>query len=472
MRTILLAAAAAALLLPSTASAAGFEPISTSGLGLTKTGLTDADYARVAKLEQKYPRSSVGAVIASANREVQPLGNAPELKGVKDVSGGFRWNPGDNAVDYWWPQGITGSADATPGGVVDGHRELLVSWYSKNGKGTRVSFVNADSLSNTKYRHVLLVEPNDSGGFGLVQSHAGGIAWVGDYLYVAETDGGLRVFDMRHLLKVPNPDDALGYAFILPQVGLYKTEPGLRFSFVALDRTNGPALVTGEYKKGAAGGRIVRWPLGADNLPTRQGRGGLHVARGQHAGRADAQRQGRLVLERRRGQPRRVHDRRARRGDHAAHVGRGRGGREPTPPPAGASTRSPSTRARASCSAFPLPRSVSERTATIASVTALAIVLGLAIGLIVGAVGGGGAILALPVLIYVLGEPVGPAATASLVVVSVAAAIGAGSLARHGRVCWRLAFTFAAPAAAGSLLGTFAQPQRRRGRAGARVRAR
>ena len=268
MRTILLAAAAAALLLPATASAAPFDPISTNGLGLTKTGLTDADYARVAKLEQKYPRSSVGAVIASANREVQPLGNAPELKGVKDVSGGFRWNPGDNAVDYWWPQGITGSADATPGGVVDGHRELLVSWYSKNGKGTRVSFVNADSLTNTKYRHVLLVEPNDSGGFGLVQSHAGGIAWVGDYLYVAETDGGLRVFDMRHLLKVPNPDDALGYAFILPQVGLYKTEPGLRFSFVALDRTNGPALVTGEYKQGAAGGRIVRWPLGADNLPT------------------------------------------------------------------------------------------------------------------------------------------------------------------------------------------------------------
>ncbi|MBE2316125.1 sulfite exporter TauE/SafE family protein [Solirubrobacter sp. CPCC 204708] len=86
----------------------------------------------------------------------------------------------------------------------------------------------------------------------------------------------------------------------------------------------------------------------------------------------------------------------------------------------------------------------------------LAVVLGLAIGMIVGAVGGGGAILALPVLVYVLGEPVGPASTASLVVVSLAAAIGAGSLARHGRVCWRLAFTFAAPAALGSILGTAA----------------
>jgi uncharacterized membrane protein YfcA len=87
-------------------------------------------------------------------------------------------------------------------------------------------------------------------------------------------------------------------------------------------------------------------------------------------------------------------------------------------------------------------------------VIALAILLGLAIGAIFGAVGGGGAILALPVLVYVLGEPVGPASTASLVVVSLAAAVGAGALARHGRVCWNLALTFAAPAAAGSLLGT------------------
>src|SRR6188768_2022363 len=76
--------------------------------------------------------------------------------------------------------------------------------------------------------------------------------------------------------------------------------------------------------------------------------------------------------------------------------------------------------------------------------------------MVVGAVGGGGAILALPVLIYVLDEPVGPASTASLVVVSLAAAIGAGALARHGRVCWRLALRFAPPAALGWLVGTLA----------------
>jgi uncharacterized membrane protein YfcA len=86
----------------------------------------------------------------------------------------------------------------------------------------------------------------------------------------------------------------------------------------------------------------------------------------------------------------------------------------------------------------------------------LAIPLGIAIGLVVGAVGGGGAILALPVLVYVLGEDVGPAATASLVVVAIAAGIGAGALAVRGHVCWRAALIFAAPAAAASLAGTAA----------------
>ena len=82
--------------------------------------------------------------------------------------------------------------------------------------------------------------------------------------------------------------------------------------------------------------------------------------------------------------------------------------------------------------------------------------LGLVIGLVVGSVGGGGAILALPVLVYVLGEPVGPAATGSLIVVAMAAAVGAGSLARSGHVCWRIALAFAPPAATGALLGTLA----------------
>lgn len=86
----------------------------------------------------------------------------------------------------------------------------------------------------------------------------------------------------------------------------------------------------------------------------------------------------------------------------------------------------------------------------------LAIPFGLAIGAVVGTVGGGGAILALPVLVYVLDQGVSPASTASLIVVALAASFGAGSQALDGRLCWRVALTFSAPAAVGAYLGTLA----------------
>lgn len=86
----------------------------------------------------------------------------------------------------------------------------------------------------------------------------------------------------------------------------------------------------------------------------------------------------------------------------------------------------------------------------------LAIPFGLAIGAVVGTVGGGGAILALPVLVYVLGEGVTPASTASLIVVALGASAGAAAQARHGQLCWRIALTFSAPAAVGAYLGTLA----------------
>ena len=86
----------------------------------------------------------------------------------------------------------------------------------------------------------------------------------------------------------------------------------------------------------------------------------------------------------------------------------------------------------------------------------LAIPFGIVIGLVVGAIGGGGAILALPVLVYILGEEVGPASTGSLVVVAIAAGVGAGALAVRGHVCWRIALIFVAPAAVAALAGTAA----------------
>ncbi len=86
----------------------------------------------------------------------------------------------------------------------------------------------------------------------------------------------------------------------------------------------------------------------------------------------------------------------------------------------------------------------------------LALLCGFLIGALVGTIGGGGAILALPVMVYVLDQGVSPASTASLIVVTLAAAVGAGAQARHGMVCWRIAAGFAGPAALGAYLGTIA----------------
>jgi uncharacterized membrane protein YfcA len=85
-----------------------------------------------------------------------------------------------------------------------------------------------------------------------------------------------------------------------------------------------------------------------------------------------------------------------------------------------------------------------------------AIPFGLAIGLSVGALGGGGSVLAVPVLVYVLGQAVPEATTTSLVVVTVAALAGGVAHARLGRVCWRHAAAFTAWAAPGVLGGTLA----------------
>lgn len=86
----------------------------------------------------------------------------------------------------------------------------------------------------------------------------------------------------------------------------------------------------------------------------------------------------------------------------------------------------------------------------------LAIPFGFLIGLVVGTIGGGGAILALPVLVYVLDQGVSSATTASLIVVALGASFGAGSQARDGQVCWWVVLAFSAPAIAGAYFGTIA----------------
>jgi uncharacterized membrane protein YfcA len=67
---------------------------------------------------------------------------------------------------------------------------------------------------------------------------------------------------------------------------------------------------------------------------------------------------------------------------------------------------------------------------------------GAVIGLSLGALGGGGSILTVPVLVYLLHEQPRVATTASLVIVGVTSILAATSHARSGRVRWKAAGVF------------------------------
>ncbi|TQK51301.1 hypothetical protein FBY35_1698 [Streptomyces sp. SLBN-118] len=87
------------------------------------------------------------------------------------------------------------------------------------------------------------------------------------------------------------------------------------------------------------------------------------------------------------------------------------------------------------------------------SVLILALVAGAVIGIALGALGGGGSVLAVPALIYLLGfSPVG-ATTASLVIVTLTSVTAMSAHARDGNVRWRTGLLFAAAGMGPAMLG-------------------
>ncbi|WP_216613032.1 sulfite exporter TauE/SafE family protein [Myxococcus xanthus] len=77
----------------------------------------------------------------------------------------------------------------------------------------------------------------------------------------------------------------------------------------------------------------------------------------------------------------------------------------------------------------------------------------LLVGILLGLLGGGGSILTVPLLIYVLDVEPRTAIAMSLVVVGVTSASGAFLHARAGRVRWRTAFVFGTGGMGGAFLG-------------------
>ncbi|MFF3334079.1 hypothetical protein ACFYWX_31760 [Streptomyces sp. NPDC002888] len=198
----------------------------------------------------------------------------------------FAWDPAtrDGTTKSWFPQGVTTSYDAYGGRLPgSGEKAVAVSWYAKDSnahKGARISFIDVThDPRRPKYRHVLLVEPVKAQGrradFVPVKFHAGGIAWYGKWLFVANTRYGLSVFDTTRMFQVSAGDwcgynparrnyAAYDHRYVLPMHHIYENAGDrLKFSQVALDREPGfvPSLVVSEYLDTSPDGRAVRWNL-------------------------------------------------------------------------------------------------------------------------------------------------------------------------------------------------------------------
>ena len=103
----------------------------------------------------------------------------------------------------------------------------------------------------------------------------------------------------------------------------------------------------------------------------------------------------------------------------------------------------------------------------------LAVAAGALIGLSLGALGGGGSILAVPVLVYLLDQSASQATTGSLVVVGVTSLIGAIAAHRAGNVLLGRGLVFGLVAIGGAVAGAEARtrlPTRAAAAPAARVR--
>ncbi|NDK22952.1 hypothetical protein FSY75_00345 [Streptomyces sp. TR1341] len=302
-----LVAAAGTLLTPAEAEAATIDASKFSLASRPSNshgGFTDL----IAGLATKLTEVDATTVIADTNRSATHLTGAPGT--VEAFATGFAWDSGDQAVDYWIPQGVTTSADAygngvyPPGGT---NRVVLVSWYFETDpdddgvdeyaldKGLRLTFVDQTTAAEPTYRHVLLVEPVRTGtgeySFNPIHKHAGGILWYGNLLYVVDTYKGLRVFDLNTLFEVATAETDVcglhtdgfyygyGYRYVLPQCHAYDNAGTyLRYTTIGLDRASTPdSLVVSEYSlsgtvdytDGAFNGtgpgtttpKVVRWNL-------------------------------------------------------------------------------------------------------------------------------------------------------------------------------------------------------------------
>lgn len=237
-------------------------------------------------------RVGLPGVLADLNRQASTV-RAPSPR----IDAAFRWNDDDVGTRWWWPQGITTSADGHADESFDGRAVLLAAWYAKDAdgknRGCRVSVVDLETL---RYRHVLVVTPH-TGDPGAAPEravrlrptsvHAGGLAWWGPSLHIAATRRGVLTARLADITRVDDPAAVGGYRYVLPIQAQYESlgEPGtepMRYSFLSVDRTGAePALMAGEYGVGSMTKRLLRFRLDPTGHDLAEDRHGLAVPVGE-----------------------------------------------------------------------------------------------------------------------------------------------------------------------------------------------
>ncbi|MER8045335.1 RICIN domain-containing protein [Streptomyces sp. NPDC094032] len=265
--------------------------------------------------------SAVEAAGVSTAPVTEVLGSRTGRPGLCHATGlngalrpdGFCWDDQDDRTGYtdtgggWMPQGFAGAhASGSADGLYQGRALFAASWYfgvlNQPEEYTRVSIAeSAGGGAPVSYGHMALVEPVAGGDFKkpTFQSHADGVAWYKDRLFVAN-GAELQVYDLNHLWRMTDTassatgltagrSSARYHRWALPLVARYSTistatldDPSTAFlrgtpracgpaaenlgelcmSSLSVDLSDpaGPALMSTEHRS-EGGARIVRWPL-------------------------------------------------------------------------------------------------------------------------------------------------------------------------------------------------------------------
>lgn len=174
---------------------------------------------------------------------------------VQYAKSGFEFDDKDTKDKYWYPQGISYIKESKK------NKTIVVSWYSKKNGYARITFVKPIG-DKVEYNHVTLVQRDGASTYKGIKTHAGGVAIIGNYIYVADSNlKGIRIFDANILFEVSEPNSkkcgiingkscALGNRYIIPEICYYNVLVGpSSMSYMSVDRSNPkePRLLTGNF---------------------------------------------------------------------------------------------------------------------------------------------------------------------------------------------------------------------------------